>query len=196
MIKKNFIKILNSYKDSQDFNNYQNIKLKKNILSKDLKKSKYLSQLKTHSFSLNKIENFIYKARVIERQYDDVSIDIHLNNELVYRDDKISNPYLVEDNLLTLEVINLPKRDNEWKEQDYDKIIMEENSIELLQCKHFYINYIENIGIKKINDRNKLKLKIKNIKKNVYTKYFSLLNNIKINGRNKLKLKIKNIKKK
>ena len=51
---------------------------------------------------------------------------------------------------LYLEVIKLPKRDNEWKQLDYDQIIIEENSIEFLQRKHLYNVYVENIKKKNI----------------------------------------------
>ena len=141
---KNYIKILNSYTYKA-----QNIILK---LSSLLKTGVHLgTTLKKHCYSLNKIENFIYeKCLVIGRQYDDVSIDINLNNELVYRDNKISNPYLIEKKTLYLEVIKLPKRDNEWKQLDYDQIIIEENSIEFLQRKHLYNVYVENILKKNI----------------------------------------------
>jgi hypothetical protein len=150
MIKnnKNYIKILNSYNNQY----FQKSILKTIKLNKNKKQNPGCNlELKKHCYSLNKIENFIYeKCLVIERQYDDVSIDINLNNELVYRDNKISNPYFIEKKTLYLEVIKLPKRDNEWKQLDYDQIIIEENSIEFLQRKHLYNVYVENILKKNI----------------------------------------------
>ena len=145
IINKNNIKILNSY----NYQDFQKSKLKTFKINKNKnQKSEYNEQLKTHSFSLNKIENFIYeKCLVIGRQYDDVSIDINLNNELVYRDNRISNPYLIEKKLLYLEVIKLPKRYNEWKQLNYDQVVIEENCIEFLQRKHLYNVYVENIKL-------------------------------------------------
>jgi hypothetical protein len=154
MIKnnKNYIKILNSYNNQY----FQKSILKTIKLNKNKKQNPGCNlELKKHCYSLNKIENFIYeKCLVIERQYDDVSIDINLNNELVYRDNKISNPYFIEKKTLYLEVIKLPKRDNEWKQLDYDQIIIEENSIEFLQRKHLYNVYVENILKKNILKKN------------------------------------------
>lgn len=176
--EKNNFKLLNT-KENYDYN-FQN-------------------KLKSHGYSLNKLENFIFEASVVKRdEFNHVTLDINLNNTLVFKDNFkenlteeqcydlpegfILNKNLTPKSKIKLNIIKLLKRDNEWKEEDFDQIIIEENSIGNFHSNLIYNKYLFNLKIKKtqtlqLKDQKYKKIVLNKVLYNKYIKHLNILKN-------------------